>query len=67
MQGELECLLAAAGEAAEGLEEDATARERWQRFLDVFDLQRSMGLEEYGAHEGILETSRNHARQVVGG
>ena len=60
-------LLAASGEAAEGVEDEATARERWQRFLDVFDQQRSMGLEEYGAHEGILEASRNHARQMVGG
>ena len=60
-------LLAASGEAAEGLAEEATARERWQRFLDVYDKQRSMGLEEYTAHEGILEASRNHARQVVGG
>ena len=60
-------LLAASGEAAEGLGEDAMARERWQRFLDVYDRQRSMGLEEYTAHEGILESSRSHARQVVGG
>ena len=60
-------LLAASGEAAEGLDDEATARERWQRFLDVYDKQRSMGLEEYGAHEGVLEASRNHARQVVGG
>ena len=60
-------LLAASGEAAEGLAEEATARERWQQFLDVYDKQRSMGLEEYTAHEGILEASRNHARQVVGG
>jgi len=60
-------LLAAAGEAAEALGVETTARERWQRFLDVFDKQRSMGLEEYGAHLGVLETSRNHARQVVGG
>ena len=60
-------LLAASGEAAEGLAEEATARERWQRFLDVYDRQRSMGLEEYTAHEGVLEASRNHARQVLGG
>ena len=60
-------LLAASGEAAEGLAEEATARARWQRFLDVYDKQRSMGLEEYTAHEGVLEASRNHARQVVGG
>ena len=59
-------LLAASGEAAEGLEEDEAAREHWQRFLDVYGKQRSMGLEEYGAHEGVLEASRNHARQVVG-
>lgn len=60
-------LLAAAGEAAAALGVETTARERWQRFLDVFDKQRSMGLEEYDAHLGVLETSRNHARQVVGG
>lgn len=60
-------LLAASGEAAEGLEDDAMARQQWQRFLDVYDKQRSMGLEEYIAHEGILESSRTHARQVVGG
>ena len=59
-------LLAASGEAAEALEEEETARERWQRFLDVYDQQRSMGLEDYGAHEGVLEASRDHARQVVG-
>ena len=60
-------LLAAAGEAADGLGDEARAREHWQRFLDVFDTQQSMGLEEYGAHMGVLETSRTHARQVVGG
>jgi hypothetical protein len=59
-------LLATSGEAAEALEQGEAAREYWQRFLDVYDRQRSMGLEEYGAHEGVLETSRNHARQVVG-
>ena len=60
-------LLAAAGEAAEALGDRAATREHWQRFLDVFDKERSMGLEEYGAHLGVLETSRTHALEVVGG
>lgn len=60
-------LVAAQAEAAEGLGDTTAAKKYWQHFLDIFDKQRSMGLEEYTAHEGVLESSRAHARQVVGG
>ena len=60
-------LLAAAAEAAEGLGDMATARPYWQRFLELHDAQRALGLEEYAAHEFVLERSREHARGIVGG
>lgn len=58
-------LLAAEGEAAEGLGDAAAAKKYWQQFLDVYDKQMSTGVEEYQAHQGVLEASRAHAREVV--
>jgi tetratricopeptide (TPR) repeat protein len=60
-------LLAGAGEAAEAAGDLDTARRYWQHFLDAYDAQRARPLEEYMIHEGILEQSRTHAREVVGG
>ena len=60
-------LLAGAGEAAEAAGDLDTARRYWQRFLDAYDAQTERGLEEYMIHLGILEQSRTHAREVVGG
>ena len=60
-------LLAAAGEAAEGLGDEAQARVYWQRFLDVYETERGRQLEEYQAHEFTLEQSVTHAREVLGG
>jgi hypothetical protein len=59
-------LLAAAGDAAEGLGDTAAARAHWQRFLDLYDTERARPLEEYQGHEFVLEESRTHAREVVG-
>jgi hypothetical protein len=58
-------LLAAAGEAAEGVGDAGAARAHWQRFLDVYDTERARQLEEYQGHEFVLEESRTHAREVV--
>lgn len=58
-------LLASEGEAAEGLGDTAGAKRYWQQFLDVYDKQMSTGVEEYQAHQGVLEASRAHAREVV--
>ena len=58
-------LLAAEGEAAEGLGDSKGAKKYWQQFLDVYDKQMSTGVEEYQAHQGVLEASRAHAREVV--
>ncbi len=60
-------LVAAEAEAAEGLGDMTAAKKSWKQYLDVYDKQRSLGLEEYTAHEGVLESSRTHAREVVGG
>ena len=60
-------LLAAAADAAEGMGDSAQARAYWQHFVRVYDLQRALGLEGYTTHEGILEQSLAHAREVVGG
>jgi hypothetical protein len=60
-------LLAAAGEAEEGLGNTAAARAHWQKFLDLYDSEKARALEEYIGHEFILEESRTHAREVVGG
>ena len=59
-------LVAAQAEGTEALGDMANAKKLWQHFLDIFDKQRSLGLEEYGAHEGVLDASRTHAREVVG-
>ncbi len=60
-------LLAAAGEAAEGMSALETARDYWLRFLDGYDAERARQLEEYTAHEFTLEASLTHAREFVGG
>ena len=60
-------LLAAAGESAESMKDQAKAKSYWKHFLDVFDVQHAMGLEEYRDHEQVLQESRTHAREVVGG
>jgi hypothetical protein len=60
-------LVAAEGEASEGLGDMAAAKKYWKQFLDVYDKQRALGLEEYEAHKGVLEQSQVHAREVVGG
>jgi hypothetical protein len=60
-------LLAAAADAADGMGDRATARRYWQHFLDVFDVQKALGLSEYMDHDPVLQESRVHARQVVGG
>lgn len=59
-------LLAAAGEAAESLKDTAKAKGYWKHFLDVWDVQHALGLEEYRDHENVLQESRAHAREVVG-
>ena len=56
--GEDLLLLAAEGEAAEGLGDSKGAKKYWQQFLDVYDKQMSTGVEEYQAHQGVLEASR---------
>jgi hypothetical protein len=60
-------LLAAAADAAAGMGDQTTARGYWQHFLDVFDRQKALGLMEYLDHDPVLQESREHARQVVGG
>lgn len=59
-------LLAAAGEASEGLGDMDAARVYWQRFLDVYESERVRQLAEYEAHEFTLEESLTHAREVTG-
>ena len=59
-------LLAAAGEAAEGAKDAAAAKKYWKHFLDVWDVQHAMGLEEYRDHDNVLQESRVHAREVAG-
>ena len=60
-------LLAAAGEAAEGLGDMGTARAYWQRFVDVYEIERARQLEEYQAHEFTLQESLTRASEVLGG
>jgi hypothetical protein len=60
-------MLASAADAADAMGDQATARRYWQHFLDVFDRQKALGLSEYLDHDGVLQESREHARQVVGG
>jgi hypothetical protein len=60
-------LLAAAADAADGMGDRAAARRHWQHFLEVFDVQKSLGLSEYLDHDGVLQQSRDHAREVMGG
>lgn len=60
-------LLAAAGEAAEGMGDRAKAAEYWRRFLDAFDVQKALGLQEYMDHDNVLQESRVHAREAAGG
>ena len=59
-------LLAAAGEASEGLEDMDAARGYWQRFLNAYEGERARQLEEYQAHEFTLGESLTHAREVTG-
>ena len=59
-------LLAAAGEASEGLGDMDTARVYWQHFLDAYESEHARQLEEYGAHEFTLEQTLTHAREVTG-
>ena len=59
-------MLAAAGDAAEGAGDEAGAKTYWRHFLDVYDVQHALGLEEYLGHPDVLEEARAHAREVVG-
>lgn len=59
-------LLAAAGEASEGLGDMDAARLYWQHFLDAYESERVRQLAEYEAHEFTLEESLTHAREVTG-
>lgn len=60
-------LIAAAADASEGLGDADAARGFWQRFVDLYESQRALDLEEYQAHEFTLEQSLEHAREVLGG
>jgi hypothetical protein len=60
-------LLAATADAADGMGDQATARRYWQHFLEVFDVQKALGLMEYLDHDPVLQQSRDHARQLLGG
>lgn len=59
-------LLAAAAEGAEGMGDLDTARRQWTHYLEVYDVQHAMGLEEYLGHENVLAESRVHAREFLG-
>lgn len=60
-------LLAATAEAYGLLGDDANTEKFWQHFLDVFDVQHAMGLQEYRDYEQLLQETRKHALTVTGG
>jgi tetratricopeptide (TPR) repeat protein len=53
--------LSAAAEAAQALGDDATARQNYARFLEVYDTEMAKGLEEYTAHSFNLNLTRQNA------
>jgi hypothetical protein len=59
--------IAADAEAAESAKQTDKAKKLWQHFLDVFDQQHAMGLQEYRDYEQLLQETKGHARQAVGG
>lgn len=59
--------LYAAGEAAQAQGDDATAREHYQRILEVFESESARGLPEYTEHASFLPTIREAATDFTSG
>lgn len=60
-------LLSAAAEAARALDDTATARSHFSHLLEVWDEQRSSGLEDYQVHSALLPRIREDAEAFLDG
>lgn len=58
--------LAAAADAASEAGDSAAARQYWQRYVDVFDVEKDKPLQEYLDHARILPEYLNTARAFLG-